>query len=120
MERSPRPREPSSRPLTLGSRLESLPFRAEMRRWRGVRTNPGSPYPGAHVLLRRARDLQAVSCYRLRLAGEPRRVPVRGHPEDEGVTVILTKADADETGLAYDYVAARTRCGSAPRSPTSA
>jgi hypothetical protein len=27
--------------------------------------------------------------------------------EDEGVTVILTRADADRSGLAYDYVAAR-------------
>ena len=35
--------------------------------------------------------------------------------EDEGVTVILTRADADRTGLAYDYVAARItlRVGSA-------
>ena len=35
--------------------------------------------------------------------------------EDEGVTVILTRADADEAGLAYDYVAARItlRVGSA-------
>jgi hypothetical protein len=27
--------------------------------------------------------------------------------EDEGVTLILTRADADRSGLAYDYVAAR-------------
>ncbi len=27
--------------------------------------------------------------------------------EDEGVTVILTRTDADRAGLAYDYVAAR-------------
>jgi hypothetical protein len=27
--------------------------------------------------------------------------------EDEGVTLILTRADADRAGLAYDYVAAR-------------
>ena len=27
--------------------------------------------------------------------------------EDEGPTLILTRADADRTGLAYDYVAAR-------------
>ena len=27
--------------------------------------------------------------------------------EDEGVTMILTRADADRAGLAYDYVAAR-------------
>ena len=27
--------------------------------------------------------------------------------EDEGVTLILTRADADQAGLAYDYVAAR-------------
>ena len=35
--------------------------------------------------------------------------------EDEGVTVILTRADADRAGLAYDYVAARItlRVGSA-------
>ena len=35
--------------------------------------------------------------------------------EDEGVTVILTRADADQAGLAYDYVAARItlRVGSA-------
>ena len=35
--------------------------------------------------------------------------------EDEGVTVILTRADADRAGLPYDYVAARitVRVGSA-------
>jgi hypothetical protein len=35
--------------------------------------------------------------------------------EDEGVTLILTRADADQAGLAYDYVAARItlRVGSA-------
>jgi uncharacterized protein len=35
--------------------------------------------------------------------------------EDEGVTLILTRADADRVGLAYDYVAARItlRVGSA-------
>jgi uncharacterized protein len=35
--------------------------------------------------------------------------------EDEGVTLILTQADADRAGLAYDYVAARItlRVGSA-------
>jgi hypothetical protein len=35
--------------------------------------------------------------------------------EDEGVTAILTRADADRAGLAYDYVAARItlRVGSA-------
>lgn len=27
--------------------------------------------------------------------------------EDEGPTLILTRADADQSGLAYDYVAAR-------------
>ena len=29
--------------------------------------------------------------------------------EDEGVTVILTRADADQAGLAYDYVAATAK-----------
>lgn len=50
-------------------------------------------------------------------AGEP---PPGASPfavirEDEGVTVILTRADADRAGLAYDYVAARItlRVGSA-------
>jgi len=35
--------------------------------------------------------------------------------EDEGVTLVLTRADADRAGLAYDYVAARItlRVGSA-------
>jgi hypothetical protein len=35
--------------------------------------------------------------------------------EDEGVTLVLTRADADGAGLAYDYVAARItlRVGSA-------
>jgi hypothetical protein len=35
--------------------------------------------------------------------------------EDEGVTLILTRADADRAGLAYDYVTARItlRVGSA-------
>ena len=49
--------------------------------------------------------------------GEP---PPGGSPfavirEDEGVTVILTRADADRAGLPYDYVAARItlRVGSA-------
>lgn len=42
-------------------------------------------------------------------AGEP---PPGASPfavirEDEGVTLILTKADADRAGLGYDYVAAR-------------
>jgi hypothetical protein len=35
--------------------------------------------------------------------------------EDEGVTVVLTRADADRAAMAYDYVAARItlRVGSA-------
>ena len=35
--------------------------------------------------------------------------------EDEGVTMVLTRADADRAGIAYDYVAARItlRVGSA-------
>jgi uncharacterized protein len=35
--------------------------------------------------------------------------------EDEGVTVVLTRSDADRAGMAYDYVAARItlRVGSA-------
>ncbi len=35
--------------------------------------------------------------------------------EDEGVTAVLTRADADRAGMAYDYVAARItlRVGSA-------
>ena len=50
-------------------------------------------------------------------AGEPPRgvSPFAVIREDEGVTLILTQADADRAGLAYDYVAARItlRVGSA-------
>jgi len=31
----------------------------------------------------------------------------RGIREDEGITLVLTRADADRAGLPYDYVAAR-------------
>ena len=42
-------------------------------------------------------------------AGEPARgvAPFAVVAEDEGVTVVLTRADADRAGMAYDYVAAR-------------
>ena len=42
-------------------------------------------------------------------AGEPPPgvTPFAVIREDEGVTLILTRADADQAGLAYDYVAAR-------------
>ena len=41
--------------------------------------------------------------------------------ENEGVTVILTRADADEADLVPTTTSRRgSRCGSAPRSPTSA
>jgi hypothetical protein len=42
-------------------------------------------------------------------AGEPPRgvTPFAVIREDEGVTVVLTRADADQAGMAYDYVAAR-------------
>jgi uncharacterized protein len=50
-------------------------------------------------------------------AGEPPAgiAPFAVIREDEGVTLILTRADADQAGLAYDYVAARItlRVGSA-------
>jgi hypothetical protein len=50
-------------------------------------------------------------------AGEPPRgvTPFAVIREDEGVTVVLTRADADRAGMAYDYVAARItlRVGSA-------
>jgi hypothetical protein len=42
-------------------------------------------------------------------AGEPSPgvTPFAVIREDEGVTVVLTRADADRAGMAYDYVAAR-------------
>ena len=50
-------------------------------------------------------------------AGEPPRgvAPFAVIREDEGVTVVLTRTDADRAGMAYDYVAARItlRVGSA-------
>ena len=116
MERSPRPREPSSRPLTLGSRLESLPFRGTedvKEKWL-IPNEPGSPSPAPVPAPGGWRDIQPdlSGVPYVFAAGEPPGVsPFAVIREDEGVTVILTKADADETGLAYDYVAARITLG---------
>jgi uncharacterized protein len=89
-----------------------------MEKWL-IPNEPGSPSPAPVPAPGGWRDIQPD------LSGEP-YVFAAGEPppgvspfavirEDEGVTVILTRADADEAGLAYDYVAARItlRVGSA-------
>ena len=37
--------------------------------------------------------------------------PVVTVAEEEGLTMVLRKQDADRLGLGYDYVAAGSRCG---------
>jgi len=89
-----------------------------MEKWL-IPNEPGYPSPAPVPAPGGWRDIQPD------LSGEP-YVFAAGEPpagvspfavirEDEGVTVILTRADADEAGLAYDYVAARItlRVGSA-------
>jgi len=98
-----------------GYRRDDLLF---MEKWLNP-NEPGSPFPAPVPAPGGWRDIQPD------LSGEP-YVFAAGEPpagvspfavsrEDEGVTVILTRADADEAGLAYDYVAARItlRVGSA-------
>jgi hypothetical protein len=78
-----------------------------------VPNGPGVPAPA------RWRDIQpelSAEPY-VFAAGEPSPgvTPFAVIREDEGVTVVLTRADADRAGMAYDYVAARItlRVGSA-------
>jgi len=98
-----------------GYRRDDLLF---MKKWL-IPNEPGYPSPVPAPAPGGWRDIRPD------LSGEP-YVFVAGEPpvgvspfavirEDEGVTVILTRADADEAGLAYDYVAARItlRVGSA-------
>ena len=74
--------------------------------------DPACSSPASVPGFRRWRDIRPV------LAGEPyvftaaQRVPPGVSPfavirEDEGLTVVLTRNDADRAGLPYDYVAAR-------------
>jgi hypothetical protein len=95
-----------------------------MEKWLGsepedVPNGPGHPAPAPVPAPTGWRDI------RPELSAEP-YVFATGEPppgvsafavirEDEGVTLILTRADADRAGLAYDYVAARItlRVGSA-------
>jgi len=78
-----------------------------------IPNGPGAPAPA------RWRDIRpelSAEPY-VFAAGEPPRgvAPFAVIREDEGVTVVLTRTDADRAGMAYDYVAARItlRVGSA-------
>jgi len=78
-------------------------------------TEPATTGPGWHGI---EPDLSAEPY--VFAAGTPEGPPPGFTPfavirEDEGVTLVMTRADADRAGLGYDYVAARItlRVGSA-------
>jgi GNAT superfamily N-acetyltransferase len=90
-----------------GYRQDDLLF---MEKWI-IPNGPGYPAPASVPAPGDWRDIQpdlAAEPY-VFAAGEPPPgvSPFAVIREDEGVTVILTRTDADQADLAYDYVAAR-------------